>query len=543
MFYYFKFFFIILICFIANIYCGNILYLFVSILEILIIFEISHIVYKKNRFIGYILNVILSTVFLVQEFTFMFSGEYLSLLMIDNIKSVSVLGSKLLLYIISIIIVFFIIFLPFKFFKYKKYYFILSFIYITSLIYIFFIIGRLSTPISAFAGTITEIVEQEVYAYRSKFEDKKEILKYFYRNSIESGNIKHNYINYGGIDKPNIIVIFTEGLSSEVLDVYNNLHLNLTPNLNKLYKESLSFDNYFNHTAATFRGLRGQLYSSYQYRGGWDRENKGFVELDKDSISKDTNVEIKSIIDILRENGYHSYFINPEPNLDFFYNYLSSFGFDEIYPSNSADKSLSDKESFLELEKSIYKAKEPFFIGFYNIGTHHGMDSPDIKYGDGSNPILNKFHNYDAQFGKWFNKMKSKGLFKNTLLVFTTDHASYNAPEWKKSFNSNQSTFIAKIPLFLYGDGIKSGKMDANGRNSLDLAPTLLDILNITNFGNYFLGNSLFYEHPSKYDKYSSIGNDIYYIEECNSVKKYKSLRDKKIKADISKFFVISLTE
>lgn len=313
--------------------------------------------------------------------------------------------------------------------------------------------------------------------------------------------------------------------------------------MNELYKESLSFDNYFNHTAATFRGLRGQLFSGYQFRGGFgSSSDKGLADISLESVKNKTDVKIKSIIDVLRENGYYSYFVNSEPNMAYFVNYLSTFGFDEIFPSNNEGKMLSDKESFLELEKSIYKVKEPYFIGFYNIGTHHGMDSPDIKYGDGKNPILNKFHNYDAQFGMWFKKMKEKGLFKNTLLVFTTDHASYNAPEWKKSFKSNQSSFVAKIPLFLYGAGIKSGKLNANGRNSLDLAPTLLDILNITNFSNYFLGNSLFYEYASKYDKYSSIGNNIYHTD-GNNVRPYKSLIDKKIKSDIKKFFVISLNE
>jgi hypothetical protein len=76
------------------------------------------------------------------------------------------------------------------------------------------------------------------------------------------------YIQLKENKKPNIIIIFTEGFSAEVLDVYNNLDLNLTPNLNKLYERSLVFNNYYNHTAATYRGLRGQMISGYQFLDG-----------------------------------------------------------------------------------------------------------------------------------------------------------------------------------------------------------------------------------------------------------------------------------
>ena len=40
------------------------------------------------------------------------------------------------------------------------------------------------------------------------------------------------------IDNMNVIVIFTEGMASQVLDINNNLNLNLTPNLTNFSKES-----------------------------------------------------------------------------------------------------------------------------------------------------------------------------------------------------------------------------------------------------------------------------------------------------------------
>lgn len=214
-------------------------------------------------------------------------------------------------------------------------------------------------------------------------------------------------------------------------------------------------------------------------------------------------------------------------------------GFDQIRPL-SGNRKLTDKESFQELERCISEAKEPYFISFYNIGTHHGFDSPDVKYGDGNNAVLNRFHNYDAQFGKWFAQMKKEGRFDNTLLVFTTDHASYHSPEWKESFQSHQDCFIAPIPLFFYGAGIQYQRRDAAGRNSLDLAPTLLDILGVSDCTNWFLGSSLFAE-ASLYDRYSAIGED-FFTTLNNSVKPIREKSDTVI-TEIKKYYFISVNE
>ena len=64
---------------------------------------------------------------------------------------------------------------------------------------VFFVTGKLVTPLSAFAGTLSDVVEQEIYAYESKFADKKEILRYFYRDSIKTGFNNYNFVDGGGI--------------------------------------------------------------------------------------------------------------------------------------------------------------------------------------------------------------------------------------------------------------------------------------------------------------------------------------------------------
>ena len=283
------------------------------------------------------------------------------------------------------------------------------------------------------------------------------------------------------------------------------------------------------------------MYSGYQYRGGYgSHSNQGFAEIDHNSIRDKTEVEINSITDILEGNGYNTCFINPEPEHSATVNYIKTLGFNNVFPSEG-NRKLSDKEAFSELERCIEFSREPYFVGFYNIGTHHGFDSPDEKFGNGKNPILNRWKNYDTQFGKWFRRMKDKGVFENTLLIFTTDHASYNSPEWKSTFKSSQDSFIARIPLLIYGAGIKPGCIDASGRNSLDLAPTLLDILGLDKTPNWFLGSSLFSKPETIYDRFCAIGDDFFRITDNHAI----SIRNKyrSIISEIKKYYLISLNE
>ncbi len=83
--------------------------------------------------------------------------------------------------------------------------------------------------------------------------------KEFLKNFIYSDE------SHGGFDfkGKNVIVIFTEGMSSEIIGHADGRDFSITPNIDNYLKEGASFSNYYNHTAATFRGLRGQLTSGY----------------------------------------------------------------------------------------------------------------------------------------------------------------------------------------------------------------------------------------------------------------------------------------
>ena len=133
--------------------------------------------------------------------------------------------------------------------------------------------------------------------------------------------------------------------------------------------------------------------------------------------------------------------------------------------------------------------------------------------------------------------MEKSGLDKNTIIVFTTDHTSFVTPEYKNTFGIEKDDFWNTIPLIVYIPRQRNTEIDANGRNSLGLTPTILDILNLEDAKNMFLGSSLFMRNPTKYEHIFSEGATL--LTNKNGTREIET--DKKVIDDINEFMSISL--
>lgn len=313
-------------------------------------------------------------------------------------------------------------------------------------------------------------------------------------------------------EHPNIIVIFTEGMSARWLDTYGGLRAGLTPNLDRLAKDSLRFTNYYNHTAATFRGLRGQLTSGHQ-------EVEGDVRADFGRVS---------LAEILRGSGYDTlFFLSQQTRLN---TMLKNLGFDQVFGRNHLYDAgvrqhgrasqrpdvLTDAQLFdatlAELEAR--HGKEPFFAAIYNMDTHALLDGR-MKFGDGKNPVLNRFHTYDRDVGRFVRQFMASPLSNDTVLVFTADHSTYPEPPAKEADHRIPAVFIDTIPLMIHWSGVAGQVIDVGGKNSLDLAPTLLSLLDIRKADNMFLGCTLFEE--CALDHLSNV-DDVYAVTSGSGV-------------------------
>ena len=492
---------------------GKWVFLPFCIAELVLLFVASALLARRFPKVGYILNLVLLFIYSAQLFIYYFTGEFISLLMLENVNMTASLGDSMIRYVLTALPFIVLLFLPVKLFSKillkKTLWLIIFVVYLVSAITY---VSLKHTSVSPYTATI-DLCSQIVSSSMIKTSDKERqrLLEYFCNDSIPGSSF---LLEESLPENPNVILFLTEGLSAEVLDVYNGQGRNLTPNLNALHSKSVVFDNYFNHTAATCRALRGQLYSGFQYLGGFHEDGNGLEEISTECLREKVSVSTVSLFDILNDCDYNTCYINCEPGSPQMCAYAASYGADTLVTGNypGVDR-LSDKQTFETLSSTVLeyqRRNEPYFILVYNLGTHHGFDSPDVKYADGTNPDLNKFHNYDHWFGNFFEKMNEAGVWDNTLLVFSADHASYPAPEYKNVFQTKREDFIGTVPLFFYHSDVTPARYDVGGRTSLDLAPTVLDLLDRQSYVNYFLGTSLFREPKSELSYMSAIGSLFY---------------------------------
>ncbi|WP_238140785.1 sulfatase-like hydrolase/transferase, partial [Streptococcus suis] len=138
----------------------------------------------------------------------------------------------------------------------------------------------------------------DAYEYQqdlAKIANAPNVTDYFYRNTIQNARPKPDSLSA----TPNVVLIFVEGLSQNIVEDEREI----MPNLKKFQESSLTFENYYNHTFATYRGLIGQLYSGYQL----------------DNYESNT---LTSLQGVLGDKGYQTTFINTEPNNTQFTSYL-----------------------------------------------------------------------------------------------------------------------------------------------------------------------------------------------------------------------------
>ena len=475
---------------------------FIGIGELLIIFCATNLLLQKNVKLATWFNIITLLIFNIEKLVLFFSGTFVTLVMITNLVSLHALSGKVIEYFGGAVLVIVFSCLPICSVDIKKgsvsgwLSISLSYFIVVSMIF--------GYSQSALYG-VFDLVSQEKNHIQPKMiiRNSENVTEDFLKEEVPNFRPKDDALK----NRPNVVLIFTEGLSQSIIDDDRNI----MPNVRKYQKKSLTFNNYYNHTFATYRGIISQLYSGYQ--------------LD----DSDANTLV-SIQDVFKRHGYNTIFLNSEPKNTTFTDYLAKLEFDQLIDGEAGEEYYSsDKDMYKLMWKTVKeqgKKKTPFFVSMYTFNTHLSMDSPNKKYEDGSNALLNKFYNLDYQFGKFMKKLNKSSLADNTIVVFTADHCTYQDSDFVDTFPNIQRDHpsLDRIPLLIYYKGMNPEIHDAAGRNSLDLAPTILDYIDISS-ENYFMGGSLFEGNlnVNNYDTiyydggscFSSDGNNIQPLSEA----------------------------
>lgn len=320
------------------------------------------------------------------------------------------------------------------------------------------------------------------------------------------------------MERPNVIIFFTEGLSARAIKAYNSKYPDLTPHIDEFASTSMVVKRYYNHTAATYRGLHGQLASLYPFYGGIDGWHS-----DNPDVSGRSYL---SLADLFNNAGYETIFLDSHHEMhpskvDLM---MTELGFSTVITGDQlvgtyldgedpkGDMAYSDHQ-YLKAVTAFLKQRadqggQPFLLSLYNFGTHAflGNSKDGVRYGKGGNSALNNIHNLDNAFGLLWNFLKDSPLGETTILVVTADHSHFHERAFVNAFKESgyQQLFIDRIPLIIH-DPLRRlpREYDAENSSSIDFAPTIAHFLGLQNGPNPFMGNSIFESHKKPYRQLS----------------------------------------
>ncbi len=300
---------------------------------------------------------------------------------------------------------------------------------------------------------------------------------------LNTDSIERNTKGMGTSHKYNVIFITMESMSAEFMAAFGNRD-NITPNLDRLAKESLFFTNLYATGTRTVRGL--------------EAVTLGVPPLPGSSIvRRKNNTGLFNIGSVFRSKGYSANFIvGGYSYFDNLGSYFSGNGFavtdradlspEEISFSNIwgvADEDILTKA--LKISDDLYSQNKPFFSLIMTTSNHRPYTFPegriDLPSGGGRKAAV-KYSDYAV--GKFIKDAKSKKWFDNTIFVITADHCASSAGKTELPIGKYH------IPLIIYAPKIIKPRVINNFSSQIDIPATVLGLLNF-DYKSKFIGRDI----------------------------------------------------
>lgn len=339
--------------------------------------------------------------------------------------------------------------------------------------------------------------------------------------------------------RPNIIFYFSDQQRWDTLGCYGQ-SLNVTPNLDRLAKEGVLFENAFTcqpvcgparaclqsgkyatqigcHRNALALPQNIKTLADCFHDAGYDTAYVGKWHLasNRDSYTApadEENFETRAIPEE-RRGGYRDYWMASDV-LE-----ATSHGYDGyVFDKNGKKQEFIGYRADAINNYAIhylqeYKQEKPFFLFVSQIEPHHQNDHNRFEGPDGSKEKFKNFvppqdmvkgigdweasypdylgqcHSLDENVGRLIETLKERKLWDNTILFYTSDHGCHfctRNQEYKRSCHESS----IHIPLLAAGGSFKGGQKIQNLVSLIDLPATLLDCAGIEK-PNDFQGRSL----------------------------------------------------
>ncbi len=306
----------------------------------------------------------------------------------------------------------------------------------------------------------------------------KRIQTYLHREGIEGVSPIARRVQADSLPtRRNVVFILMESMSARLMQSFGQTK-RLTPFLDSLYHESMSFSRCYSAGIHTNHGMYATLYS--------------FPSIMKRNAMKGSVIPVYSgLPTVLQENGYRNlFFMTHESQYDNMNAFFRTNGFDEIYaqenyPADKVANSFGVQDDFLysyalPILNERAQSGEPFFSVLLSISNHPPYVIPPYFHPQSEKPEDQIVEYADWSISRFMKEARKQPWYDNTIFVFLGDHGKLvGTPDCEMPQSYNH------IPLLIHGKGITPEVKD-NLCAQVDVAPTLLGLLNISYVQNNF---------------------------------------------------------
>ncbi len=298
--------------------------------------------------------------------------------------------------------------------------------------------------------------------------------------SSDIHDLTRTITNQGEEQKRNIVVIIEESLNADYLGVFGNPN-GLTPNLDRLAKESMSFTRLYATGTRTVRGLEAITLSMPPLPG---------ISI----VKRPDNKGLFSWGSVMSGKGYDTKYVYA--GYGYFDNmnaFFSGNGFTIVDRSSFARQEITfaniwgvcDEDLFrktVQEADASYAAKRPFFSMVMTTSNHRPYTYPggkiDIPPGTGRDGAV-KYA--DFAIGRLIAQARTKPWFDNTIFVIVADHCASSAGK------TDLPVKRYEIPLIIYAPKQLKPRRINTLMSQIDIAPTVLGLMNFS-YTTKFMG-------------------------------------------------------
>lgn len=334
-------------------------------------------------------------------------------------------------------------------------------------------------------------------------------------------------VRYAGPEKNyNVVLISVESLSASFMQAFGNKD-NITPQLDSLAKQSMFFTQMYASGTRTVRGLEALSLAIPPLPG-------------ESIVKRPGNEHLFTLGSVFKSKGYTTQFMYG--GYSYFDNMKEFFGnndYDVIDRNAINAKNIhyaniwgvADEDLFTLAVKTLdsnYLKGKPFFTHIMTVSNHRPYTYPegriDVPSGQGRHGAV-KYTDY--AIGRFIREASARPWFDSTIFIIVADHCASSAGKVALPLPGYH------IPLIIYAPKILQPQTVATLTSQIDIAPTLLGMLNFS-YTSKFFGQDVLHIPADKARAFVSTYQGLGYINGDNLVVQSPLKNVKQYQADFA---------